>query len=140
MAQPATTFVDESRERIQTARERLDSEFKKAQKDVKARRKNLEKQFAKNRKSFDKGFAKNRKSFEKQATQLRKDIERNSIVKQMNRWRNDAEEQFEDVFGNVLSALQIATQSDVKKLDRRVAKLTKQLKDLEGSKASHASA
>ena len=56
MAQPATNFVDESRERIHSARERIDSEFKKAQKDLDARRKRLEKQLTKNRKSFEKEF------------------------------------------------------------------------------------
>ncbi len=140
MAQPATTFVDESRDRIHSARERLDSEFKKAQKDLNVRRKRLEKQLSKNRKSFEKEFSKSRKSFEKQTRQLRKDIQKNGIVKQLNRWRNDAEDQLEDVLDSVLGTLQIATQSDVKKLDRRLSKISKQLKDLDGSKRSHASA
>ena len=140
MAQPATTFVDESRERIYSARERLDSEFKKAQKDLNGRRKRLEKQLSKNRKSFEKEFAKSRKSFEKQTRQLRKDIQKNGIVKQLNRWRNDAEDQLEDVLESLLGTLQIATQSDVKKLDRRLSKISKQLKDLDGSQKSHASA
>jgi len=140
MAQPATTFVDESRERIYSARERLDSEFKKAQKDLNGRRKRLEKQLSKNRKSFEKEFAKSRKSFEKQTRQLRKDIQKNGIVKQLNRWRNDAEDQLEDVLESLLGTLQIATQSDVKKLDRRLSKISKQLKDLDGSHKSHASA
>ncbi len=140
MAQPATTFVDESRERIYSARERLDSEFKKAQKDLNGRRKRLEKQLSKNRKSFEKEFAKSRKSFEKQTRQLRKDSQKNGIVKQLNRWRNDAEDQLEDVLESLLGTLQIATQSDVKKLDRRLSKISKQLKDLDGSQKSHASA
>ncbi len=118
MAQPATTFVDESRERIHSARERIDSEFKKAQKDLDARRKRLE----------------------KQTRQLRKDIQKNGIVKQLNRWRNDAEDQLEDAVGSLLGTLQIATQSDVKKIDRRLSKISKQLKDLDGSHKSHASA
>ncbi len=140
MAQPATTFVDESRERIYSARERFDSEFKKAQKDLNGRRKRLERQLSKNRKSFEKEFAKSRKSFEKQTRQLRKDIQKNGVVKQLNRWRNDAEDQLEDVLDSVLGTLQIATQSDVKKLDRRLSKISKQLKDLDGSQKSHASA
>ncbi|MBW2270270.1 MAG: hypothetical protein JRH16_17030 [Deltaproteobacteria bacterium] len=125
MAQPATSFVDESRERIHSARERIDSEFKKAQKDLEGRRKRLEKQ-----------LSKNRKGFEKQTKQLRKDLEKNSIVKQLNRWRNDAEDQFEDVLGSLLGSLQIATQSDVKKIDRRLSKISRQLKELDASKQS----
>ena len=140
MAQSATTFVDESRERIHSARERIDSEFKKAQKDLDARRKRLEKQLTKNRKSFEKEFAKNRKSFEKQAKKLRSEIEKNGLVKQLTRWRNDAEGQFEDAFGSLLGTLQIATQSDVKKIDRRLSKISKQLKELETKKTSRASA
>jgi hypothetical protein len=140
MAQPATSFVGEGRERIQTARERLDTEFKKAQKDLNGRRKRLEKQLTKNRKSFEKEFAKNRKSFEKQTKQLRKDIQKNGLVKQLTRWRNDAEDQFEDLFSGLLGTLQIATQADVKKIDRRLAKISKQLKELDASKKSSASA
>ena len=134
MAQTAPTFMDEGRERIQSARDRLDNEFEKARKDLNSRRKRLEKQLNKNRKAFEKEFAKNRKSFEKQTTKLRKELEKNSVVKQLNRWRNDAEGQFEDLFGNVLGSLQIATQDDVKKIDRRLAKLSKQLRELEAKK------
>lgn len=136
MAQTAPTFMDEGRERIQTARDRLDNEFEKARKDLNSRRKQLEKQLNKNRKAFDKEFAKNRKSFEKQAKQLRKDFEKNGVVKQLNRWRNDAEEQIETAAERLLGSLQIATSGDVKKLDRKLSKLSRQLKDLEGKKTS----
>ncbi len=136
MAQNAPTLMDEGRERIEAARERIDSEFDKARKDLNRRRKRLEKQLNKNRKSFEKEFAKNRKSFEKQAKQLRKDFEKNSVVKQLNRWRNDAEEQLETAAERLLGSLQIATRGDVKKLDRKLAKLSKQLRELEGKKTT----
>jgi hypothetical protein len=139
MAQPANqTFVDESRERIQQARTRVDSEIRRAQKELNQRRKRLEKQIQKNRKSFEKNFGKNRKGFEKRARkqvdQLRKDWEKNPVYKQLNRLYGGAEEQIESLRETLLGTFGIATRSDVKKIDRKLSKISKQLKQMESTK------
>ncbi len=41
-----------------------------------------------------------------------------------------------DVVGRLLGTMQIATQSDVKKIDRRLSRISKQLKELDASKKS----
>ncbi|NNL65528.1 MAG: hypothetical protein HKP30_04740 [Myxococcales bacterium] len=127
MAQANPTFVDESRERIQQARTRVDGEIRRAQKELKQRRKSLEKQIEKNRKSFE-------KRARKQADQIRKDLEKNSDYKQLTRLRNDAEERIEGVVETLFGTLGVATRSDVKKIDRKLSKITKRLKEMETTK------
>lgn len=127
MAQPASTFVDESRERINAARDRVDSEIRRAQKQLNQRRKRIEAQLQRNRKTFE-------KRARKQVGQLRKEFEKNGLVKQLNRLRSDAEEQFENVMETLLGTVGIATRSDVSKIDRKLSKINKKLKEMDGAK------
>ena len=124
MAEQVTSFVDEANERFTAARERVDSEVQRIQKDLQTRRKQLEKQITSSRKSFE-------KQTRKQVKQIEKDLRANSIVKTLEDWRCQANQALEDGVVGVLDALQIASKNDLKKIDRKITKLTKQLKDVQ---------
>jgi len=130
MAEQATSFVDEAGERITAARERVDSEVSRIQKDLATRRKKIEKQLASSRKSFE-------KQTRKQVKQIEKDIRKSEVVKTLESWRGQAESLLEETFEGVLGALQVASKSDVKKIDRKLTKLTKRLKDIERTRQTN---
>ena len=129
MAEQATSFVD----RFDTARERIDEEVQRVQKELKSRRKRIEKQFASGRKSIE-------KQTRKQVKQIEADLKQNSIVQQLERARDEAGRQIETVFETVLGALQIASKGDVKRIDRKLTKLNKKLKDIERARKGNGQA
>ena len=139
MAQQATSIVDEAGERITAARERVDSEISRIQKDLATRRKKIEKQLNSSRKNLE-------KQTRKQVKQIEKDLKKSDVVKTLESWRGQVEGLLEETLEGVLGALQVASKSDVKKIDRKLTKLTKRLKDIErarqtnGTKASPPSA
>lgn len=124
MAETATNLVDESRERISSARERIDEEIQRVQKELASRRKDIERQFSRGRKSFE-------KQTRKQVRQIQKDIRKNSWIRRAEELRDEATRQFEDALEGVLGTLQIASKTDVRKLDRKLGKLGKRLKEIE---------
>ena len=132
MAQQATRFVDEAGERITAARERVDSEISRIQKDLATRRKKIEKQLNTSRKNFE-------KQTRKQVKQIEKDLRKSDIVKTLESWRSQAESLVEETLEGVLGALQVASKSDVKKIDRKLTKLTKRLKDIERTRQTNGS-
>lgn len=137
MAAQATSFVDESLDRFRSARERIDVEIQRVQKEIAVRRKRLERQLVSGRKSIE-------RETRKQVKQLRSGIESNSLFKRLDALRAQAGQQLESVIETALGTLQIASRSEVHKLDRKVAKLARQLKELEekprhnGQRAPHA--
>jgi len=130
MAEQATSFVDEAGERITAARERVDSEISRIQKDLAGRRKKIEKQISTSRKSFE-------KQTRKQVKQIEKEIRTSEVVKTLEGWRSQAESLLEETFEGVLGALQVASKNDVKKIDRKLTKLTKRLKDIERARQTN---
>jgi hypothetical protein len=120
MAEQATTMAD----RFDTARERIDEEVQRVQKQIQVRRKQLERQLASGRKSIE-------KQTRKQVKQLRGELSRSSVVQQLERLREDAGRQLEDALETLLGALQIASKGDVQRIDRKLSKLNKKLKEIE---------
>ena len=130
MAQQATSFVDEAGERITAARERVDSEISRLQKDLATRRKKIEKQLNTSRKNFE-------KQTRKQVKRIEKDLRKSDAVKAIESWRGQVESLLEETLEGVLGALQVASKSDVKKIDRKLTKLTKRLKDIERARQAN---
>jgi len=128
-ATTATTFVD----RFDTARERIDTEVQRVQKELRRGRKRLEKQISSGRKNFE-------KQTRKQVRQLRGDIEKNPVIQGIERARDEAGRQIEGALETVLGALQIASKGDVNRIDRKLTKLTKKLKDMERAKKGNGQA
>jgi hypothetical protein len=106
-------IVEESIDRVQEAFRNVEDEIEK----------------------FQKRFAKRRKRVEKDARQrikkLRADFSRNSLVKRAESFQKDATKQVEQGIESMLASLQIASQSDVKKLDRKLGQISRKLNALE---------
>ena len=106
-------FVEESIDRVQEAFRKVEDEVEK----------------------FQKRFGKRRKRVEKDARQrinkLRADFRRNSLVKRAESFQKDATKQVEQGIESVLASLQIASQGDVKKLDRKLGQISRKLNAME---------
>jgi hypothetical protein len=125
MAQQAS-FVQDSVDRVREAVSSLESDFgkvqKRAEKRIQARRKSLDAQ----RKRFE-------KQTEKQVKRLQTEINKNPYVKRAQSVVDDATKQFEKRFDSVLDALNLASQRDIRRVDRKLNQINKKLRDLEKS-------
>ena len=130
MPEQATSFVQESRERFNSARERIDGEFERIQQELRTRSERIERQFNRRRKNFE-------RQTRKQVKQFERDFRKNPLVKRFDRFQADTTKQIESALASMLSALGIASASDVKQVDRKIARLNKKLKDMERERATN---
>jgi hypothetical protein len=130
MPEEATSFVQESRERFNSARERIDGEFERIQKELRTRSDRIERQFNRRRKSFE-------RQTRKQVKQLERDFRKSPLVKRFDRFQADTTKQIESAVASVLGALGIASTSDVRQMDRKIARLNKKLKDMERERTTN---
>jgi hypothetical protein len=124
MAEQRTSFVKEGVDRLQDARERIDDEIQRVQKQMKTRRRKLEREFDRRRKRFE-------KQTRKQVKQLEKEFRSNALVKRAEELRGEASRQIEDAFENLLGALQLASKQDLQRIDRKLSRLNRKLRELE---------
>ena len=121
MAQ-AQSLVDESVDRVQDALKSADKEFQKMQRKVKTQRRTIERRIESQRKSFE-------KAAQKQIKALRK----NDLVKRIETIGTDVQEQIETGLESVLGMFQIASKADIERVDRKLNRISKKLKELEGT-------
>ena len=124
MAETQASFVDEGRERLSAARDRIDDEIQRVQEELNGRRKRLEKQFAKNRKRVE-------KQTRKQVAQIQRDLRKSPVVKGLGKWRGWAESQFAEAVESLLGAFQLASKDDLKRIDRKLGRISKRLSQME---------
>ncbi len=124
------SIIEEGVDRFNQAYESLDREFQRFQKQFQSRRKSFEKQVTSSRKSIE-------KRTRKQVNQLRNDLRKNSLVKRARSLQTDAVKQIEHGVDNLLGALQIASKSDLQRVDRKLGQISKKLKDLERTRKSN---
>ena len=108
-----TSFVAESVDRVQEVIQSVGDEFER-----------LQGQFGDRRKEFE-------KQTQKRVKELQKDLRKQPLWKRANTLRRDASKQIEQSVDSILSAFQIASTSDMKKLDRRLNAIGKRLKEIE---------
>jgi hypothetical protein len=76
-----------------------------------------------------------RKGFEKAAqtrvSKVQREIEKTPLFKRFDGLRKDANKGVEQGVDRILNSLNIATASDIKKLDRRLKQISKKLKELD---------
>ena len=123
MAQQAN-IVQDSVDRVRDAFGSLEDEFQRVQKEMR-------KEIKSRRRSIQKQLNTSRKDFEKRTKKLRTEIERNSVAKRVRNLGRDAQKQIEQSVDNILGALQIASKSDLQKLDRKLNQVNRKLKELE---------
>jgi hypothetical protein len=113
MAQQAS-FIDEGIDQVKEAWSNVGGEFEKVQK-------NLEKR---------------RKQFEKEAEKRVKRFEKSPLGKRIVSFREDAQKQIESNIENLLGLIPIASTNEVKRLERKIATLTRKVNAIEKAQAS----
>ena len=126
MAQQQVHSDQEGIERFREMFGSFESEFERVQRDLKARRRLLERR-------FDAG----RKDIGKRARKVRKDLRKTPTFTRLDNRRRDATRQLEQGAESLLSALQIASKSDVQRIDRKLTQLGRKLKELERAKRTN---
>jgi len=117
-------FVEEGRERIHAARSRIDAEVTRARRELQARRRRIERTLEKNRRNLE-------KQARRQVKGIQEELRGNPVVQRLEELSQQAARRFEDAVGTVLGALQIASRSELRKLDRKLSKLGKRLEEIE---------
>ncbi len=125
--------VSEAREsRINEAVQFFDDEFQRVQKELNARRKSLEKEFASKRKTVE---TRTRKELKRIQSELKK----NPIVKRADAVRKDVTKQVETRVDSLLGLMQVASRSDVQRINKKLTTLTRRLKAIEDSRKTNGS-
>ena len=114
MSEPTTVRdqTEEALEGIQSVFKSAEEEFEKLQNRVSEQRKDFE------------------KAAQKRIGKVQRELEKTPIYKRLHSLRKDASKEVEQGVDRILSSLNIATSSDIKKLDRRLKQISKKLKDL----------
>jgi len=135
MAQ-SSNVIQEGVDRFRDAFGSFEDELARVQKQLQARRKKIEKRFESGRKDLEKRIASERKRLERRTQKLRSELGKNPTVKRLETMRKDATKQFEQGVTDVLGALQIASKSDLQRIDRKISQLNKKLKEMDGAKGN----
>jgi uncharacterized protein (DUF2344 family) len=118
MTQQAS-IVQDSVDRVREAMSSLESDFEKVQKRA-------EKKFKTQRKSIE-------KRTEKQVSRLRKEFNKNAYVKRAQSAVDDVTKQIEKNVDSLFEALNVASQRDLHRVNRKLSTINKKLRELEKS-------
>ena len=125
--------LSEAREsRIDEAVQFFDDEFQRVQKELSARRKSLEKEFATRRKTVE---SRTRKELKR----IQSDLKKNPIVKRANAVRKDVTKQVETRVDSLLGLMQVASRSDLRRIDKKLTTLNRRLKTIEDQRKTNGS-
>jgi len=138
-----TNLFQDGVERVRDAYDSLSPQIQRVQRELRTRRKKIEKRFETGRKDIEKRIATQRKDiekrletqrkqFEKRTQKLRTELEKYPAVKRLETIRKDATKQFEQSVSTVLNRLQIASKSDLDRIDRKISAINKQMKEMGG--------
>ncbi len=118
------SFVQEGVDRFNAAIERIDEARLRLQKQLRTQRKSFEKQITSGRRDFE-------KRTRKQVKRLRTELRRYPLVKRAEQLQVDARQQIEEGVDRVLGVFQIASKSDLVRIDRKLDRISRKLKDIE---------
>ena len=134
------SFVQESVDRVGEAYRSFDEGFQRLQKDLRNRRKTIEKQVDTGRKNVERQLNSSRRDIEKRTRKQVSDLRKSPVVKRAISVRDDASKQFESRIGAVLSFFNIATRTDIERVERKLGQITRKLKAFERPKKANGSA
>lgn len=118
------SFVQEGVDRFNAAFERIDDERLRLQKQLRSQRKSFEKQITSGRRDIE-------KRTRKQVKRLRTELRRYPVVKRAERIQADAIRQIEEGVDRFLGLFQIASKTDLDRIDRKLDRISRKLKDIE---------
>lgn len=131
------SFVQEGADRVGDAYRSFDEGFQRLQKDLRTRRKSIEKQLNTGRKSLERQINASRRDFEKRTRKQVTELRKNPVVKRALSVRNDATRELETRVSTFLGFFNIATRSDLNRIDRKLGQITRKLKQVERAKKSN---
>ena len=125
--------LSEAREsRINEAVQFFDDEFQRVQKELSTRRKSLEKEFATRRKTVE-------RRTRKELKRIQSELKKNPIVKRADAVRKDVTKQVETRVDSLLGLMQVASRSDVQRINKKLTTLSRRLKAIEDSRKTNGS-
>jgi hypothetical protein len=132
-----TNIIEDGFERIQGAVENVNEEFQSIQKRITKQRNTFEKDARKRVKKFQADARKNDlvKRAEKFQKTVEKDVRKSDAFKNAQKFQKTANTRIEKAIDGVLSVFQIASSSDIAKLDRKLGQINRKLKVLEKARA-----
>lgn len=144
-----TNLVEDGIDRLQSAFQSVEDEFERVQKRVDRGRKGFEKRVREGRKDFEKNTRKfqqrvegRRRDFEKQTEKrvksVRDELRKYSLFQRLEELADEASGRIENGVESLLGGLQIATRSDLKKLDKKLNTISRKLKSLEKERSAPA--
>lgn len=95
----------------------------------------LQKRVATRRRALERRITSERKNLEKRAQKRLQVLRKSGFVKRAQSLREDASRQLEEGVENLLGALQIASKSDVERIDRKLSTISRKVKELENGHA-----
>jgi hypothetical protein len=116
------SLVDQGVDRVQDALKSADKGFQRIQRRVKTQRRTIERRIEDQRKSFE-------KSAQKQIKELRN----NDLVKRVETFGSDVQSQIESGLESILGVFQVASKADIERVERKLNRISKKLKELEAS-------
>lgn len=111
------SVVEDGIARVRAAVGSVDREWKQVQKRAAQRRRSLEREA------------------EKRIERLAAQLQRSPLVERAQALRESAQQQIEAGVETVLGALQIASKSDLQRIDRKLSQLVKKLREMEKKEA-----
>jgi len=132
----AESLLGQGGDRVQDVLKSADKEFQRIQRRVQTRRRTIERRLETQRKSLEKSFEKQAKSIEKTAQKQFKQLRKNDLVKRAETFGKDVQAQLESGLESFLGAFQVATKADVQRIDRKLNRINRKLKELEATPSS----
>jgi len=130
-----TTFVDESKERVQSAFHNVENEIQKLQKQIEDQRADLTKRTEKQLKKIRKDLRANKtiRPYVDRVDNLRSDVSKQleTRSKAFEKRSKAFEKRIESGFETLLGSLNLASRSEVERLDKKLKRVTKKLNALD---------
>ncbi len=127
------SFVQERVDQFNEAFESVSDEVQRLQKQLRTRRRTFERELSERRKKLE-------KQTRKQVNRIETDFRKSPLGKRVKGLRGDVERQVDKGIDGVLGVFQIASKSDVHKLDRKIGQITRKLKEIERNRRANGDA
>ena len=136
-----TSIVRGGLERVSSAFERIPDELQRVQREIQKRRRTLGRQLAGSRRDLEKRTRELEKRTRRQVQRLRTEISRVPLGRRVIELRSGAEKILERGVDTFLGVLQIASKSDLERIDKKLGQMSRKLKEMERTRGNgHASA
>ena len=120
------TPIQAGESRLNNAVQFFDDEFQRVQNELRARRKSLEKEFANKRKTVE-------KRTRKELKRIQSEFKKSPLVQRADSVRKGVTRKVETRVDSLLEMIQVASKSDVQRINKKLTTLERRLKAIENS-------